>query len=64
MQAYLVFSSGQIGELQRTLQPTCFASFENCDQTFVKHVSNYIVIIGIMVRERRKGMTTDTRWMA
>ncbi|KAJ9505419.1 hypothetical protein QJQ45_027488 [Haematococcus lacustris] len=47
-EAYIVFSSGQIGTFQQVLYPTCYATVVDCEYALVKHVASYILICGIM----------------
>ncbi|GFH15672.1 uncharacterized protein HaLaN_11941, partial [Haematococcus lacustris] len=47
-EAYIVFSSGQIGTFQQVMYPTCYATVVDCDYALVKHVASYILICGIM----------------
>ncbi|KAL6760417.1 proton/phosphate symporter, splice variant a [Haematococcus lacustris] len=47
-EAYIVFSSGQVGTFQQVMYPTCFVDVVDCDDALVKHVASYILICGIM----------------
>lgn len=47
-EAYIIFSSGQIGGFQATMWPTCYKTYKDCDKNMVQHVASYIQIIGIM----------------
>jgi len=47
-EAYIIFSSGQIGPFQSAMWPTCFNTYVNCEAQYVQHLSGYIQIVGII----------------
>ena len=47
-EAYIVFSSGQIGQFQNAMWPQCYKSYIDCDQEYILHLAGYIQICGII----------------
>ncbi|GAX73085.1 hypothetical protein CEUSTIGMA_g538.t1 [Chlamydomonas eustigma] len=47
-EAYIIFSAGQISPFQQALWPSCFVTTVNCDPNYVKHLSGYLQIVGII----------------
>ena len=47
-EAYIIFSSGQIGQFQQTMWPSCFKTYVDCNMDMVQHVGGYIQICGII----------------
>ena len=66
-EAYIIFSSGQIGAFQSTMWPSCFKTFADCDKEMVQHVGGYIQICGIIAGMLLMGVLIDMigrRWGA
>ena len=47
-EAYIIFSSGQIGAFQKAMWPSCFVKYIDCESEMVQHVGGYIQICGII----------------
>jgi hypothetical protein len=50
-EAYIVFSSGQIGVFQQVMWPECYVTITDCPYDMIKHVASYVLICGIMAGE-------------
>jgi hypothetical protein len=59
-EAYVIFSVGNIRNLQKTMFPTCYETYESCPKNIIEqHIDSYIQIAGIMLGMLIVGFSAD-----